>query len=186
MTRDEILERLRKMKALASRGVGGERKNAERLMALIAAEYGIDLDQFDDEELKTFYITLPKKISRKLLCQLCALKRKELELYGALVSKEDDRLTMWGTSRMNRYAIKSCTDAEWVEMLAKLKILTRAFNKQVEEFYSAFLFANDLMVEADEDDEKELSLAERQRFHRIARMSMGIEKTNLMPMIGYS
>jgi len=46
------------------------------------------------------------------------------------------------------------------------------------------------MVEEDEDDEeaqqKELSLAEKQKIRRIAQMSMGIEKTNFVPMIGQS
>ena len=186
MTREEILERLRKMKALADRGEGGERENAERLLAEIAAENGIDLDELDDCELKSFTIVLPQKFSRKLLCQLCALKRKKLERDGALASKEDDRLTMWSTFHKNKFVVKSCTDAEWIEISTKLEILTRAFKKQMDEFYSAFLLANDLMVDADEDEEKELSLAERQKMHRIARMSMGIEKTNLVPMIGHS
>lgn len=190
MTREEILNRLMKLKALADRGVGGERKNAERLLAEIAAEHGIDLARLDDEELKTFAITLSDKFSRKLLCQLCALKRKELERDGALVSNSDDRLTMWSTYKKNRYVVKSCTDAEWVEISTKLEILARAFKKQLEEFYSAFLFANRLMVEEDEDDEeaqqKELSLAEKQKIRRIAQMSMGIEKTNFVPMIGQS
>ena len=66
------------------------------------------------------------------------------------------------------------------EISTKLEILARAFKKQLEEFYSAFLFANRLMVEEDEDDEeaqqKELSLAEKQKIRRIAQMSMGIEK----------
>ena len=182
MTSEDILDRLRKMKALADRGVGGERANAQRLLATIAAEHGISLDQLDDDLLKTFRITLSHVFKRKLLNQLCALKRQELKLDGALTS--DERLTMWTCRKKNLYAIKDCTDAEWVELTAKLEILARAYKRQEDEFYSAFLFANNLLVEA-EGPEPELSLAERQRLHRVAQMSMGIERTHIAPMIGY-
>ena len=58
MTREEILDRLRKMKQLADRGVGGERENAERLLAEIAAQYGINLADLEEEKLEDFYVTL--------------------------------------------------------------------------------------------------------------------------------
>ena len=41
MNIEEIKRRLMKMKALANAGVGGERANAEKMLAEIAARYGI-------------------------------------------------------------------------------------------------------------------------------------------------
>ena len=180
MKEEDIIDRLRKMKALADHGVGGERENAQRLLAAVAAEYGISLERLNDSLLKTFRITISNTFKRKLLSQLCGLKRQELKLGGEYLT--ENRVTLWTCRQRNLYAIRDCTDAEWLELSAKLEILARAYKKQEREFYTAFLMANNLLLEA-EDSDAEPSRAEMQRNFRIAQMSMGIEKTHLVPMI---
>lgn len=178
MTREEILDRLRKMKQLADRGVGGERENAERLLAEIAAQYGIDLAALEEERLEDFYVTLKEPWKHKMLCQLCALKRQELKREG--VSLEGHRMSSWKCYGKYQYSVSNCTKAEWLELMAKLEVLSRAYKRQLDDFYEAFLMANDLLVEPDDDkQQKELSREERSRLFRVAQMSMGIEKSQL-------
>ena len=178
MTREEILDRLRKMKQLADRGVGGERENAERLLAEIAAQYGIDLATLEEEKLEDFYVTLKESWKRKMLSQLCALKRQELKREG--VSLENYRMTMWRCNKPNLYSVSNCTKAEWLELMAKLEVLSRAYKRQLDDFYKAFLMANNLLIEPDDDKEQQkLSREERSRLFRVAQMSMGIEKSQL-------
>ena len=176
MTREEILERLRKMKALADRGVGGERENAERLLAEIAAEHGINLAELEEVKLDDFYVTLKESWKWKMLSQLCALKRQELKMEGA--SLEGHRMSTWKCRGKNLYSVSKCTKAEWLELMAKLEVLARAYKRQQEDFYHAFLMANDLLLEPD-DEAKPLSREERSRLSRIAQMSRGIEKSQL-------
>ena len=176
MTREEILERLRKMKALADRGVGGERENAERLLAEIAAEHGINLAELEEVKLDDFYVTLKESWKWKMLSQLCALKRQELKMEGA--SLEGHRMSTWKCRGKNLYSVSKCTKAEWLELMAKFEVLARAYKRQQEDFYHAFLMANDLLLEPD-DEAKPLSREERSRLFRIAQMSMGIEKSQL-------
>ena len=178
MTREEILDRLRKMKQLADRGVGGERENAERLLAEIAAQYGINLADLEGERLEYFSVTLKESWKRKMLSQLCALKRQELKRDG--VSLANYRMAMWTTTKKKSYSVSNCTKAEWLELMAKLEVLSRAYKRQLDDFYEAFLMANDLLVEPDDDkQQKEPSREERSRLFRAVQMSMGIEKSQL-------
>ena len=59
---EKIKNKLRKLKALADRGIDGEADTAQRLLAEVAEKYGIILDELDLEtkELITFEIKLPK------------------------------------------------------------------------------------------------------------------------------
>ena len=182
MTREEILERLRKMKALADRGVGGERKNAERLLDEIAAENGIDLDELEEERRKDFYVELRESFKHKMLSQLCALKRQELKREG--VSLEGHRMSVWKCHGKYMYSVSNCTNAEWLELMAKLEVLARAYKRQMEDFYHAFLMANNLLVES-EGEQEELSQEERRRYFRIAQMSLGIEKSQLNKQLAF-
>lgn len=181
MTREEILERLRKMKALADRGEGGERENAERLLAEIAAEHGIDLDELDEERLQDFYVELRESFKHKMLSQLCALKRQELKWQG--VSLDGHRMSVWKCKGKYMYSVSNCTKAEWLELMAKLEVLARAYKRQLDDFYHAFLMANHLLVEA--EGEEELSQEERRRLFRIAQMSLGIEKSQLNKQLAF-
>ncbi len=46
MTRQQVTEKLQRIKALADRGVGGEKETAQRLYVKLKKQYGIS----DDEE----------------------------------------------------------------------------------------------------------------------------------------
>ena len=45
--REELLRRLERVKALAERGVGGEKENAEALLNRLMAKYGISEEDID-------------------------------------------------------------------------------------------------------------------------------------------
>lgn len=178
MKREEILDRLRKMKQLADRGVGGERENAERLLSEIAEQYGINLADIEEERLEDFFVTLIESWKHDMLSQLCALKRQELKREG--VSLEGDRMSAWKCRGRNISKVKNCTKAEWLELMAKLKVLARDYKRQLGNYYHAFLMANNLLVEPEDDEEeKELSREDRSRLFRIAQMAHGIEKSQL-------
>ena len=181
MNIEELKARLRKMKALADHGVGGERENAERLLAEIAAEHGIDLDELEEERRKDFYVELRESFKHKMLSQLCALKRQELKRKGA--SLEGYRMSVWKCHGKYMYSVSNCTEAEWLELIAKLEVLARAYKRQMEDFYHAFLMANNLLVEP--EGEEELSQEERRRYFRIAQMSLGIEKSQLNKQLAF-
>lgn len=54
-TFESLKDKLKKLKALAERGCGGEAENAQRLLECLCAANGIDLGQLNDEEKKSRY-----------------------------------------------------------------------------------------------------------------------------------
>jgi len=47
------MERLKKLKALAERGIGGEKENAGQLLEKLCIKYGISQDDIDSPEERT-------------------------------------------------------------------------------------------------------------------------------------
>ena len=54
--RERLIDKLMKTKALAERGVGGERENAERILTAMLQKYGISLDDLESEEETTHWL----------------------------------------------------------------------------------------------------------------------------------
>jgi hypothetical protein len=52
---DSLKDKLKKLKALAERGCGGEKENAQRLLERLCAANGIDLGLLNNEEKKSCY-----------------------------------------------------------------------------------------------------------------------------------
>ena len=177
-----IMERLGKMKALADGGVGGERENAARLLEEVAAKYGVNLSALDGAELeKRHDFEIRKAWQLDLIRQLVSIAR--LEEYGSL---EVDHLQLYdrklGNKLVGRFCV--CTDAQWVEIMAKYAILARDYEQQLEVFFRAWLEANDLLVDAPFiTNRKPPTKEEMLRAMKASRMALGIEKTQLRKQI---
>ena len=184
MDADKLKERLRKMKALADFGSGGERDAAERLIHKICAKYGMSLDDIDTE-IEREHTVEATTWKRKIFIQLLGLMR--IEQYG---DRNADKLKLYvksewvkkrgrkcGRAWKARYYTK-CTDAQWLALQAKFTVLCAAYEKQIKAFPLAFLMRNDLLMPADPaspaptaKEEAEYAIAEQ--------LSMGIERTSL-------
>lgn len=63
-------ERLKKLYALAIRGVGGEKEQAQKLLEKLMQKYGVSLAELDEEQIKDFDIEVHGEFERKLLRQV--------------------------------------------------------------------------------------------------------------------
>ena len=121
----ELKAKLLKMKALAERGEGGERDTAERMIADIAARYGLSLEFLDEVDERTFYIDFSTGWQRDLFCQIMGLMR--IERYG---DRNVDKLTLFhfrGESTLKYHVV--CTEEEWLELCAKYAVLKRDYKR---------------------------------------------------------
>ena len=185
MTREEILERLRKMKALANAGVGGERENAEKLLEELAARHGINLDDLEGDEVEKYVVKFSQTWQRDLFNQLMGVMRQEKAERGETLREKE--LELW----KRRFGTKYCmvtenytyaTKCDWIELSAKFEVLKADYKRQQKSFYLAFLMANDLLTDPN-DDAPEPTPEQEKAYKAAAFMSMSIERTSLHPQL---
>lgn len=179
MNIEEIKRRLGKLKALADRGVDGERANAEQMVSELMDKYGISPDFINEVAKERFTIRFGVTWERKLFVQLMRLCVGNNDDWG-LYAHYKPRSRNWDNKT---YEIE-CTQAQWIESLSKFEVLRRDYNRQLKNFYRAFLMRNDLLLPCDPnapDPTEEEVEQEREVFE----LSQGIKKSELNPQLGY-
>lgn len=101
-----ILLKIRKLQALAERGVGGEATNAKILLSALCEKYGIDESKLDEEE-KQWYVFEMRTSVQKLFLQLY------VSIYGT-TERYFKEVELW---KRGRKKIVKCkfTRAEYIE-----------------------------------------------------------------------
>ena len=189
MDLEQIKERLAKMKALAERGVGGERDAADRLLREIAAKHGISLDDIESEVEREHIVNIRKSWQRQIFVQLLGLM--SIEQYGdryadklSLFKRNQYVQTRGRTSRgrMRRRTVVCyytvCTDAQWLEVTAKYAVLCADYERQIKAFPLAFLMRNDLLMPFNPNGKKP-SAKEEEQYCTAAALAYGIWKSRL-------
>ena len=179
MNIEEIKRRLGKLKDLADRGVDGERENAEQMLSELMHKYGISPDFINEVKKDRFTIRFKVIWERKLFVQLMSLCVGNDDDWG-LYAHYKPRSRNWDHKT---YEIE-CTQAQWIESLAKFEVLRRDYERQLKNFYRAFLMRNDLLLPWDPNTpvptEEELK-QDCEAFE----LSLGIKKSELNPQLGY-
>ena len=189
MDLERIKERLVKMKAMAERGVGGERAAADRLLREIAAKHGISLDDIESEVEREHIVDIQKSWQRQIFVQLLGLMR--IEQYGdryadklSLFKRNQYVQTRGRTSRgrMRRRTVACyytvCTDAQWLEVTAKYAVLCADYERQIKAFPLAFLMRNDLLMPFNPNG-KTPSAKEDEQYCTAETLAAGIQKSHL-------
>lgn len=65
------VELMKKLKALAETGVGGEKENASRMLDKLMKKYGVEFEELDDEKLEEHSFKYSDKFEKKLIVQVC-------------------------------------------------------------------------------------------------------------------
>lgn len=124
-------ELLKKIKALADRGVGGEADNAETILARLMDKYGISEDELSEETRASVEFTFSGKEQEKLLRQIVYKVTNGGTAYG---------LKYTGSGRKCRTTLGAeCTRAEKVEIEFLLDFYKRLWEREREAFLSAFI-----------------------------------------------
>ena len=147
-------ELIKKIKALAESGVGGEKENAQKLLAELMQKYDIKEEDIEDDVIKEFDIKLSKFYKNESFAMqiLYSIVGKGIQNGKGFYSY------IW--NKRKRYFIK-CTSAEFLEFEAKFKFFSYHFKKELERFYSAFIQANKIFPiagnEIDRDKKEDLT-----------------------------
>lgn len=126
-------ELLRKIKALAENGIGGEKENAQKLLCELMQKYSIKEEEIEDDIIKEFDFKPPKIYKARALASQV--------LYSIVGNSVDDGKSIYQWRDTKKLFVR-CTTAEFLEFEAKLKFYAYHFKIESERFYSAFVQAN--------------------------------------------
>jgi len=85
---ESIKEQLLKIKALAERGVAGERDSAACLLERLMKKHGLTLADLNADEKEIVVFTYRSEVEKTLLCQVIAMITNPTELRGRLKNKK--------------------------------------------------------------------------------------------------
>ena len=148
---ENVLRKIKKIKALAERGVGGEKSTAEQKLKKLLEENGIvSLDELEREQAEFELFSYNGKYEKKLLMQ-CMYK----------VLKDLDFKTY-------------CTKAEKIEIQLEFDFYKNALHEEMDRLVRAFIQANKIFPDNTPYDDSELT----EEDIKIMSISSMIEKRN--------
>lgn len=161
---ENVLRKIKKIKALAERGVGGEKSTAEQKLKKLLEENGIvSLDELEREQAEFELFSYNGKYEKKLLmqCMYKVLKDLDFKTYHRRGTKQ----------KVGIY----CTKAEKIEIQLEFDFYKNALHEEMDRLVRAFIQANKIFPDNTPYDDSELT----EEDIKIMSMSSMIEKRNL-------
>lgn len=160
---ENVLRKIKKIKALAERGVGGEKSTAEQKLKKLLEENGIvSLDELEREQADFELFSYNGKYEKKLLmqCMYKVLKNLNFETYRRRGTKQ----------KIGIY----CTLAEKIEIQLEFDFYKNALHEEMDRLVKAFIQSNEIFPDNAPHDDSELTVEDL----KIMSMSSAIEKRN--------
>jgi len=181
ITMNKHIELAKKLKALAERGVGGEKVNAEKMLNDLLKKHNLTIEDIDGEEISNHFFKI-KKEDVNLLHQIILTVNYELKLFGEIPAKDVRRFQMDGNW------FTKCTASEFVEIKAMFDFFSKAYKKELEIFFTAFIKANQLFPKKTKEENKqepEWTKDDILKWEKVNQMSKGITKSNYIKQLDF-
>ena len=182
MTKENIINKINKIKALAEQGEGGEKISAESLLNSLMQKYGITEEDLYDEKEQVYFLKISGYKCRDLFRQV------------AIIYCNIDRMTYFGNDAQDRCAKKirkitdhsrprgsnmvvMCTPSKYIELKYAYDIFQKSFDQHVEGLFYGFLDTNNLLAPYDPDNPK--SDMDDETIDIAARMGLAVKRTEI-------
>lgn len=174
----KIIDLARKFKALAERGDGGEKLNAERMLAELMEKHGLTIEDIEGSAVKDYYFNLTD-INKQLWIQVVGSVGQDLVMAGPFPVDMMKQNNLPGN-----YLVES-TAAEYIEIDSKFAFYDRLFNSELKVFTHAFLHANNLMLTPKAGaPERQVSLEEYKEYLRAQDIANKLKTGQFRKQIG--
>jgi hypothetical protein len=168
---NKIQERLKKIKALADRGIGGEKETAQRMYRELLDKYSLTEEDIlkSEENVTRRWFKSEDELSRRLAVQI-AYKVTGDNSYWV---KTNTKVRTLGFDM---------TDFEYDEFKFYYNFYINHFRDELDVFYKAFININDLFPDEsarcyeDREDNRELTPEELDKLQRMFEMQRGMHK----------
>lgn len=166
----EAIDYIRKIKALADRGEGGEAINAQKLFFKMCEKHGIDPYEIDEEKTKEFTVTIPKE-----------LRWLYIQTYMQVTQAEESRI--WSTYKPNRYIVE-CKESDFVLIGSMYQHYKNELGKQIDIMKTAFIIKNKLWSKNTKTQSKELTKEQQDQLDKAFAMANNMEVEGYLKRIG--
>lgn len=130
--RERILQKIKRVRALAERGIAGEQESAAATLDRLMKQYGITEADIAEECRELAWFRYKTPIERKLL----------LQVIYAVTGRVGSGCVGTYTGRTRKQVGIECTAAERLEIQFDYDFFRAALEEEMERFYSAFLIKN--------------------------------------------
>lgn len=175
MVGEKTKNRIKKLQALAERGVGGEKETAKAKLEKLLADNGIhSLEELEEDKVEYFLFSYNGRHEIKLLKQ-CVYK---------VLGAKADRTAYRSQGRRQKIGYY-CTKAQKMEIELEFNFYRKVFYEELEFFMKAFIQVQKIFpADAPRDNSAELDEEELKRLKKIISMAAGIDKKSRMQLIG--
>lgn len=130
---DKLKNRIDKIRALAERGVGGEKATAQAKLDKLLSDNGLTLDDLTDEDTHYYLFSYTDRFTRKLLCQV---------IYKILGADSGSKFYRTQGKRMKIGVY--CSASQKIEIDLEYEFYRDLFFDEVDDMLSAFIQKQDL------------------------------------------
>lgn len=157
---ESLKDKLKKLKALAERGCGGEAENAQRLLERLCAANGIDLGLLNDEEKKSRYTF---NVGRN---------RVFITLFTQCYSKVTDSSKMSYRQESRSEISLELTQVDYAELKGLYEWHKANFEKELEDIRDAALtaYCQKHCLFPDKTNDRPLTEADLERLRKAMKM----------------
>jgi hypothetical protein len=166
-------ELLKKIQALAERGVGGEKSGAEEKLAALMEKYHIREEDLSDEKEEDFDFRYENSFEEKLLYQI--FYKNAPDMY------ESKRIYRYKSGKGSRSTVGiHCTKAQGLQIRIEYDFYKELWKEEVDYFLSAFIQKHKLFPTGDGAKSEEV---DDKDYRRLQKMMRGLQDKTLNPMI---
>ena len=173
---ESIKNKLKKLLALAERGVQGEAENARRLLEKLCKEYGVSIEELlDENQVKIYRFDIGRNAIYKDLFTQC---------YCKVCQKTS--LSFWRASRSQIEV--EMTALQYAELMSLFEWHKANFNKDLGDMKQNILLAycrkHHLYSDVKPDNDRELTADERERLIKIMFMQESLNDNQYHKLLG--
>lgn len=172
---EKKMELLKKLKALAERGVGGEKEGAQKKMEQLMKKYGIEDIDLLEEKVEDYDFRYHDEIEKKLIIQI----------FYKVVPDFETKMYIYRYGKGSRSMLGiACTKAQALQIQVEYEFYRELWKEEKELFFSAFLNKHNIFGEQKNgSEEKELTEKDLERLQRMQMMICGMQDKSLNPMV---
>lgn len=173
--RERLLQKIKRVQALAQHGVDGERDSAAAMLEKLMKQYGIAEADIAEERREMAWFRFKAPIEEKLLGQVIYSVMGDCPVYDCKGRE---------SNRKHKVVGCKCTAAERLEIELSFEFFNRAMQAELERFISAFINKNRIFPPQDKagivPDRPEMS---REEIMKLAAMMEGMDTHTRQAML---